>query len=114
MESIEKTGDYSIRFTWKRDSAGEFEDAMSKVLVVSQKAYEESGDCMRTKPVGTGPYYVKDWSTGTSLTLAKNENYWQKPELCGNYQKQNAMRSSSTSSPRLLRSPLAWKPALTT
>ena len=90
MESIEKTGDYSIRFTWKRDSAGEFEDAMSKVLVVSQKAYEESGDCMRTKPVGTGPYYVKDWSTGTSLTLAKNENYWQKPELCGNYQKQNA------------------------
>jgi len=90
MESIEKTGDYSIRFTWKRDSAGEFEDAMSKVLVVSQKAYEDSGDCMRTKPVATGPYYVKDWSTGTSLTLAKNEDYWQKPELCGTFQKQNA------------------------
>lgn len=35
MESIEKTGDYSIRFTWKRESAGEFEDAMAKVLVVS-------------------------------------------------------------------------------
>lgn len=90
MESIEKTGDYSIRFTWKRESAGEFEDAMAKVLVVSQKAYEDSGDCMRTKPVATGPYYVKDWSTGTSLTLAKNEDYWQKPELCGTFQKQNA------------------------
>ena len=90
MDSIEKTGEYSVRITWKRNSAGEFEDTLSKVLIVSQKAYEESGDCMRTKPVGTGPYMVKDWSTGTSLTLVKNENYWQKPELCGSYQMQNA------------------------
>lgn len=92
LESIEKTGDYSVRITWKRDSAGEFEDTLTKVLIVSQKAYEDSGDCMRTNPVATGPYMVEDWSTGTSLTLVKNENYWQKEELRGNYQKQNADR----------------------
>ncbi len=31
---------------------------------------------LATKPVGTGPYTLKDWKRGDSLTLTRNENYW--------------------------------------
>lgn len=47
---------------------------------------------MRTQPVGTGAYLVESWVTGSSLTLVKNEDYWQKEELRGDFQKQNADR----------------------
>lgn len=31
-------------------------------------------------PIGTGPYVIENWTSGTSLTLAKNENYWGSAE----------------------------------
>lgn len=31
--------------------------------------------------VGTGPYVLDKWITGQSITLKKNENYWNKSEL---------------------------------
>lgn len=27
-------------------------------------------------PVGTGPYAVRKWETGVSISLARNETYW--------------------------------------
>lgn len=90
MDSIEKTGDYTVELACNKEAAGAVERMMSRVYVVSQKAYEESGDCMRTKPVGTGAYVVDNWVTGSSLTLAKNDNYWQTEDLRTSYQKQNA------------------------
>ena len=32
------------------------------------------------KPVGTGPYMVKDWTPGVSLTLEANPNYNVEPQ----------------------------------
>ncbi|MCI8579063.1 MAG: ABC transporter substrate-binding protein [Lachnospiraceae bacterium] len=92
MDSIEKTGDYTVELACNKEAAGAVERMMSRVHVVSKKAYEESGDCMRTQPVGTGAYLVESWVTGSSLTLVKNEDYWQKEELRGDFQKQNADR----------------------
>lgn len=92
MDSIEKTGDYTVELACNKEAAGAVERMMSRVHVVSKKAYEESGDCMRTQPVGTGAYLVESWVTGSSLTLVKNEDYWQKEELWGDFQKQNADR----------------------
>ncbi|MBK7723031.1 MAG: ABC transporter substrate-binding protein [Austwickia sp.] len=31
---------------------------------------------LATTPVGTGPYTLKEWKRGDSLTLTRNENYW--------------------------------------
>lgn len=31
--------------------------------------------------VGTGPYVLEKWNTGQSITLKRNENYWNKAEL---------------------------------
>ncbi|MGP3976534.1 ABC transporter substrate-binding protein [Streptomyces sp. 8N114] len=37
---------------------------------------------LATKPVGTGPYTVKKWNRGDSITLARNEDYWgRKPNF---------------------------------
>jgi peptide/nickel transport system substrate-binding protein len=30
------------------------------------------------KPVGAGPYLLKDWVRGSQMTLVRNPNYWQK------------------------------------
>lgn len=30
-------------------------------------------------PVGTGPYAVRKWETGVSISLARNDRYWGKP-----------------------------------
>lgn len=31
------------------------------------------------RPIGTGPYMLKNWKRGKSITLEKNENYWNSP-----------------------------------
>lgn len=33
-------------------------------------------DALATKPVGTGPYTLKEWKRGDSVTLTRNEEYW--------------------------------------
>lgn len=92
LVSIEKSGDYSVKITVNSEAAGEIENMMQQVMIVSQKAYEESGDCMRTMPVATGPYKVEEWVTGSSLTLVKNEDYWQTEDLRLECQMQNVDR----------------------
>lgn len=44
--------------------------------VFSRAAYEASPDGMITSPVGTGPYALTKWETGSTLTFEKNENAW--------------------------------------
>lgn len=44
------------------------------------------GDGVRTadgldKPVGTGPYVVKEWVRGESITFERNPNYWGTPGI---------------------------------
>lgn len=37
---------------------------------------ETSADEMVREPVGTGPYAIDEWQAGTSITLARNDDYW--------------------------------------
>ena len=92
LDSIEKTGDYTVDIAVNSEAAGGLEQMLTQVMIVSEKEYVASGDCMRTNPVATGAYKVESWTTGSSLFLVKNEDYWQKPELCGDNQKQNVDR----------------------
>lgn len=77
LESVTATGDYEVQFVWKEEPViGAFEHVTSYVNIVSQAAYEASGDGMASKPVGTGPYVMDSWTSGVSMTLKVNENYW--------------------------------------
>lgn len=81
IESIEKTGEYSVRLTLNTAAVTLFERIMQGIYVVSQKSYEESAYGMATMPICSGPYKVVEWVSGSSMVLEKNENYWQTPEL---------------------------------
>ena len=77
IESVKATGDYTVEMVWaSKPVVGAFEHFTSYVNIVSQTAYEASGDGMASKPVGTGPYVVDSWTSGVTMTLKVNENYW--------------------------------------
>lgn len=42
--------------------------------IISKEA-DQKNDLMK-KPVGTGPYKLKEWVTGDHVTVTKNSNYW--------------------------------------
>lgn len=81
IDSIEKLDTYKVRLKVKKAQVTVFARIMQTVPVVSQKAYEESGDNMAQNLVATGPYKVVEWVPGSSLVIEKVEDYWQTPEL---------------------------------
>ncbi len=80
LDSVTATGDYTVQLKLTDNPLGAIEYMMNIIPVISQKAYEESVDEMATKPVTTGPYIVESLVPGATLTLVKNENYWQTEE----------------------------------
>ncbi len=42
------------------------------------KDEKERAKAFAEKPVGTGPFMLKEWKRSTSMTLVKNPNYWRK------------------------------------
>lgn len=80
VESIEATGDYTVRLTLNSSAKTLFERIMQGTVVVSKKAYEESSDNMSTDACFTGPYKLVEWVSGSSLVIEKWDDYWQNEE----------------------------------
>lgn len=81
IESVTATDEYTVEFKWADTPVtGAFENICSIVNIVSREAYEASGDDMSSSPVGTGPYKVTSWTSGVTMTLEVNENYWASGE----------------------------------
>ncbi|MFC7548083.1 ABC transporter substrate-binding protein [Plantactinospora sp. GCM10030261] len=54
-----------------------------KGVAIVQQANVESND-ITTKPVGSGPFQVASYTSGDSIKLTRNDNYWgEKPKLSG-------------------------------
>lgn len=77
LESIDIIDDYTIDINMSTPSQVLFEK-MSYNYIFSEKSFLETGDNMAANPVGTGPYKVTDWVSGTSVTFEKHDNYWEK------------------------------------
>lgn len=41
---------------------------------------EDKAKAFAEKPIGTGPFMLKEWKKGSSMTLVRNPNYWGKDE----------------------------------
>ena len=42
---------------------------------VPQEAVEERGEDFANRPVGAGPFFVKEWNKGSDITIARNPGY---------------------------------------
>jgi peptide/nickel transport system substrate-binding protein len=54
--------------------------------ITSKKAYEDLGDRVRTRPVGTGPFEFEDYRPGEKLVLKAHKNYWRGKPLIDRYE----------------------------
>lgn len=76
IDHAEATGDYTLTLTMAKSSLGAFEAACEAVCIVTRESFEASEDGMATEPVGTGPYLVTEFVTGSKVVLERNENFW--------------------------------------
>src|SRR5205814_9110800 len=52
--------------------------AAGTLSIVSPKAVRESGDLVHAKPVGTGPFVIKDYVAKDHTTMVRNPAYTRK------------------------------------
>lgn len=77
MESFEKTDDHTVVIRFNEVNALCFDKFSTKWLpVVHKETYEADPNEMNYMIVGTGPYVLKKWTTGESMILERNDNYW--------------------------------------
>ena len=50
--------------------------ASNEGSIISPKAIAEKADQLKTSPVGTGPFVFKNWTSGQSIELETNQDYW--------------------------------------
>lgn len=87
VAAVDVVDDYTVRFTLK--AADPFflsllaTDTESVGLMVCKKAFETRGaDAMRLKPVGTGPFALKEYVPKDKIVMVKHDEYWAgKPKL---------------------------------
>ena len=80
IASIEKTGDWEVTVSLSRPDAT-FNSYMATPIgnVVEQAHREAAGESYGTPTGGvmcTGPYSVGSWNQGQSISLLRNDNYW--------------------------------------
>lgn len=77
VESVEKTGDYTLRITFNKNMVGTFEYLMTHVYVVSQKAFEASADEFATSCVSTSAYKLTEFTASSVMAFERRDDYWQ-------------------------------------
>jgi len=76
---IEKVDDYTVNLTMPFVNSAAVE-MFSQIFIMPKHVYEnvtnfENND-VNTKPVGTGPYVMSEYSAGSYVKFTKNENYF--------------------------------------
>lgn len=78
VQSIEVVDPKTVKLTLKEAFAPFLSILTDRAgMMASPKAVQELGDDFMTKPVGTGPFKFQDRVKDTSITLVRNEDYWQ-------------------------------------
>lgn len=87
IESIEKTGDRTVKFTFNDTSNREFPLIIGLTPVLPKHAIdpETFGESTLEAPVGSGPYLVDKVEPGSRITYTRNPDYWGngKPSTTG-------------------------------
>jgi len=77
---------YTIRLKFKTPYAAVFNTLTTgRGSIVSKAAVEKMGaDAYARNPVGTGPYKLARWKSGTEIALVRNDNYWGEKAITKN------------------------------
>ena len=86
--SIETPDKYTLKLTYDKYDSYDFIRSVSITYMVAKENIEQNnGEGGRNwkNAVGTGPYLLKDYVVGNSITYEKNPTYWEKdPFIEGN------------------------------
>jgi peptide/nickel transport system substrate-binding protein len=82
-EKCEKVDDRTVRFLWRKVYYKSLEVSGS-TQVLPKHVYggmtpKTFNDVVKEPLVGTGTYVLKRWTTGQSIVLERNPNYWRQP-----------------------------------
>lgn len=76
---VAKVDDYTVTFTMPFVNAAA-EELFSQIFIMPKHMYENvtsfENNEVNTKPVGTGPYVMSEYSPGSYVKFTKNENYF--------------------------------------
>jgi ABC-type transport system substrate-binding protein len=89
ITSVDAVDDNTVRVHFSQPVAATFVDTLahhSWFLAVPSPAAEAAGT-LNTKPVGAGPYVLKDYTKDQKITLEKNPSYYDpKAQLLGGFE----------------------------
>lgn len=81
VESVEKTGDYTIRLKMNTNMIGSFDAVMLATFAVSKDAFLASENEFATQAVTTSAYEVTEFVASATLKFERRDDYWQDIEL---------------------------------
>jgi len=81
MAKVEAVDKYTVKITTAGPYANLLYDLGYHYNFILPKKLIESGHDFKTKPIGTGPYKLVEWSFGNQLILEKNKDYFNKDEM---------------------------------
>jgi len=80
LQEATKVDDYTVKIVFNAPNSVCFDKFESQHFPIYNKAlYEADGNQFAYNLIGTGPYVLENWTTGESLKLKRNENYWGEP-----------------------------------
>lgn len=81
IESVEAVDDHTVKIKLTQWNSSSFESIGFFIYYMSPTAFKEKGiDWMRKNTCGTGPFTVKNFEQGVSVTYVKNTSYREKGE----------------------------------
>jgi oligopeptide transport system substrate-binding protein len=66
---------YTLQFRLNEPNYPVIQQFLTTVLAVAREVVEAAGRDIGTRPVGTGPYRLKEWKRGSRIVLEANANY---------------------------------------
>ena len=79
LVSVEAADDTTVVFTFAKEQngVGQMLNILCRCFIVDEEAHKASASALATEMIGTGPYKMAEYVSGSQLTLVKNEDYWQ-------------------------------------
>ena len=75
IEGIRTVDRYTLQLRLNQANYPVIEQNLTAVLAVAREVVDAAGRDIGTRPVGTGPYRLKEWKRGSRIILEANPNY---------------------------------------